>query len=146
MMLPSNGGVEGDETACKIARRWGYVSKGIPENQAKIIMANGNFWGRSITASGACDDPIRYTNFGPFTPGFPLVNFNDIEALKRTLNEDGKNVCAIMLEPIQGERGVIVPDAEYLKQVSDLCKQHNVLLILDEIQTGLGRCGKLFAY
>jgi ornithine--oxo-acid transaminase len=134
MMLPMNTGVEAAETACKIARRWGYVKKGIPDNQAKIVMANGNFWGRSITASGACDDPSRYNGFGPFTPGFPLIDFNDVEAFKRALNgEDGKNICAIFLEPIQGEKGVIIPDPNYFNQISQLCKQHNVLLITDEI-------------
>ena len=105
----------------KLARRWGYVKKGIPENQALVAMANGNFWGRSITASGACDDPSRYTNFGPFTPGFPLVNFNDLQAIKDLL-ENNPNMCAIMLEPIQGELGVIIPEKGYLKKVKDLCK------------------------
>lgn len=95
-------------------------------------MALGNFWGRSITASGACDDPSRYTNFGPFTPGFPLVAYNDIEAVRK-LFESEPNMAAIMLEPIQGEGGVIIPQAGYLKQVKDLCKKHNVLLILDEV-------------
>jgi ornithine--oxo-acid transaminase len=98
-MLPMNTGVEACETACKIARRWGYVVKGIPDNKAEIVMANGNFWGRSITASGACDDPSRYNKFGPFTPGFPLVDYNDIPAVKK-LFETNPNICGIMVEPI----------------------------------------------
>jgi ornithine--oxo-acid transaminase len=121
-MLPMNGGVEAAETAVKLARRWGYVVKKIPENQAVVLMAKGNFWGRTITASGACDDPQRYTNFGPFTPGFDLVNYNDIEDLKQKLAHHGHNVCAVMIEPIQGEAGVIVPAAGYLKEVKKLCK------------------------
>jgi ornithine--oxo-acid transaminase len=145
-MLPMNGGVEACETAVKIARRWGYVSKGIPENQAVVLVAKGNFWGRTITASGACDDPHRYTNFGPFTPGFELVNYNDINDIRLRFELKGKNICAIMLEPIQGEAGVIIPDAGYLKSVKDLCKQHNILFILDEVQTGFGRTGKLMDY
>jgi ornithine--oxo-acid transaminase len=113
-MLPMNAGVEAAETACKMARRWGYVKKGIPDNEATIVMANGNFWGRTITASGACDDPSRYNGFGPFTPGFPLIDFNDAKAFEDILNSpEGKNVCAIFLEPIQGEMGVIIPDADY---------------------------------
>lgn len=144
-MLPMNTGVEACETAVKIARRWGYVVKGIPENQAQVVMANGNFWGRSITASGACDDPSRYTNFGPFTPGFPLVPYDDIPAIKALFEREGKNIAGIMFEPIQGEGGVIVPDQNYLKNVKQLCKEHNVLMILDEVQTGFGRTGKLMA-
>lgn len=97
--LPMNSGVEGCETAVKLARRWGYVKKGIPKDQAQVAVARGNFWGRTITASGACDDPSRYNNFGPFTPGFPLVNYNDVQDVKR-LFESEPNMCAIMLEPI----------------------------------------------
>lgn len=145
-MLPMNTGVEACETAVKIARRWGYVKKGIPDNQAQVVVANGNFWGRSITASGACDDPSRYTHFGPFTPGFPLVPYDDVNSIKQLFERDGKNIAAIMFEPIQGEGGVIVPDKNYLKNVKDLCKQHNVLMILDEVQTGFGRTGKLMAH
>lgn len=145
-MLPMNGGVEAAETAVKLARRWGYVVKKIPENEAVVLVARGNFWGRTITASGACDDPQRYTNFGPFTPGFDLVNYNDIADLKAKLQHHGNNVCAVMLEPIQGEAGVKVPANGYLSEVKKLCKANNVLFILDEIQTGFGRTGKLMAY
>jgi len=131
-MLPMNSGAEAGETSVKLARRWGYVKKGIPKDQAKVVMMEGNFWGRTITASGACDDPSRYENFGPFTPGFPLVPFNDLGAIKKAFEAD-PNICAIFLEPIQGERGVIIPDKGYLTQVKKLCKQYNVLMCLDEI-------------
>jgi ornithine--oxo-acid transaminase len=120
-MLPMNSGAEAGETTVKLARRWGYVKKGIPKDQAKVVMMEGNFWGRTITASGACDDPSRYENFGPFTPGFPLVPFNDLGAIKKAFEAD-PNICAIFLEPIQGERGVIIPDKGYLTQVKKLCK------------------------
>lgn len=105
-------------------------------------MMNGNFWGRSITASGGCDDPSRYENFGPFTPGFPLVDYNDVAAVERYFQSDS-NCCAIMIEPIQGEGGVIIPDLGYLARVKELCTKYNVLLMCDEVQTGLGRTGKL---
>ena len=108
-VLPSNGGVEAVESACKLARRWAYVVKGVPDNQAKILFPSGCFWGRSITASGACDDPQRYEKFGPFTPGFDIFKYNDIEDLKRRLEAD-KNICAVVIEPIQGEAGVIIPN------------------------------------
>jgi ornithine--oxo-acid transaminase len=143
--LPMNSGAEAGETAVKLARRWGYVIKGIPDNQADVVFMEGNFWGRTITASGACDDPSRYEKFGPFTPGFPMVPFNDIGAIKKMF-ETNKNIAAIFLEPIQGERGVIIPDGGYLTEVRKLCTKHNVLMILDEIQTGFGRSGKLMAY
>lgn len=144
--LPMNAGVEAAETAVKLARRWGYVKKGIPKDKAECVVMEGNFWGRSITASGACDDPARYEGFGPFTPGFPLVPFNDLAAIKKKFEADGPNICAILLEPIQGERGVIIPDKGYLTELKKLCKKHNVLMIVDEIQTGFGRTGKLMAY
>ena len=144
-MLPCNGGVEAVETACKLARRYAYLVKGIPDNQAKILFPKGCFWGRTITASGACDDPVRYTNFGPFTPGFELFNYNDVQDLKTKLETD-KNICAVVVEPIQGEAGGIIPNKGYLKEVSKLCKKHNVLLVTDEVQTGWGRTGKLFCY
>lgn len=143
--LPSSTGVEADESACKVARRWGYVVKGVEADKASILFPNGNFWGRSITASGACDDPQRYTNFGPFTPGFPLVNYNDADAVEAHLKID-PNCVAICLEPIQGEGGVIIPDNGYFKRVRQLCDQYNVLLIVDEVQTGLGRTGKLMGH
>jgi ornithine--oxo-acid transaminase len=144
--LPMNSGVEGTETSVKLARKWGYMKKGIPDNQAKIVMMEGNFWGRTITAAGACDDPTRYTGFGPFTPGFPLVLFNDINAIKDLFEREGKTIAGIMLEPIQGERGVIIPEHGYLKQVRELCTKHNILMMMDEVQTGFGRTGKLMAY
>lgn len=144
-MLPMNSGVEAVETSVKLARRWGYNVKGIEENKANVLIAKGCFWGRSITASGACDDPSRSYRFGPFTPGFDLVNFNDVEDIRIKLEND-KNICAVLLEPIQGEAGAIVPSDGYLKKVRELCTKHNVLMILDEVQTGFGRTGKLMAY
>lgn len=143
--LPMNTGVEGTETSVKLARKWGYTKKGIPDNQAKVIMMEGNFWGRTITAAGACDDPSRYSGFGPFTPGFPLVPYDDINALKNLIEND-PTICAVMLESIQGERGVIIPQEGYLKQIRELCTKHNVLMIMDEVQTGFGRTGKLMGY
>lgn len=143
--LPMNSGAEAGETAVKLARRWGYVKKGIPDNQANVVFMEGNFWGRTITASGACDDPIRYEKFGPFTPGFPLVPFDDTEAIRKLFESD-PNIAGICLEPIQGERGVIIPHENYLKEVRKLCTKHNVLMMLDEIQTGFGRSGKMMAY
>ena len=119
--------------------------KGVEHDKASIVMANGCFWGRSITASGGCDDPSRYNNFGPFTPGFPLVDYNNLPQLEAYLKSD-PNCCGVMLEPIQGEGGVIIPDEGYLKGVRALCDKYNVLLITDEVQTGLGRTGKLMGY
>ena len=115
-MLPMNTGVEAGETSVKLARRWGYVVKGIPDNKAEVVMTNGNFWGRSITASGACNDPSRYKHFGPFTPGFPLVDYNDVPAVKE-LFESNPNICGIMVEAIQGDGGIIVPDTNYLRSI-----------------------------
>lgn len=137
-----NSGVEADETACKMARRWGYRTKGIPDNQANILFPTGNFWGRSITASGACDDPSRYHQFGPFTAGFELFEYNNLADLERILKAD-PNVCAVFIEPIQGEGGVIIPHEGYVKGVRDLCTKYNVLMAADEIQTGFGRTGKM---
>lgn len=114
--LPSSSGVEACESACKLARRWGYVVKGVEHDKASIIMMNNNFWGRSITASGACDDETRYQNFGPFTPGFPLVAYNDVDAVEAYFKSD-PNCVGIMIEPIQGEGGVIIPDLGYLARV-----------------------------
>ncbi|MGC8750745.1 ornithine--oxo-acid transaminase [Hydrotalea sp.] len=142
-VLPMNTGVEGGETAIKLARRWGYVRKGIPENKAKIIFAEGNFWGRTLAAISASTDPSSYKNFGPFMPGFELVPYNDLTALEKALQD--KNVAAFMVEPIQGEAGVVVPNDGYLKGVRDLCNEYNVLFIADEIQTGLARTGKMLA-
>lgn len=142
-VLPMNTGVEGGETAIKLARRWGYVRKGIPENKAKIIFAEGNFWGRTLAAISASTDPSSYKNFGPYMPGFELVPYNDLTALEKALQD--KNVAAFMVEPIQGEAGVVVPNDGYLKGVRDLCNEYNVLFIADEIQTGLARTGKMLA-
>lgn len=142
-VLPMNTGVEGGETAVKLARRWGYVKKGIAENQAKIIFARNNFWGRTLAAISSSTDPLSYKNFGPFMPGFELVNYNNLIELEASFQD--KNVAAFMVEPIQGEAGVVVPDPGYLAEVRKLCTEYNVLLIADEIQTGLARTGKMLA-
>ncbi len=142
-VLPMNTGVEGGETAIKLARRWGYAVKGIPENQAKVIFAQGNFWGRTLAAISSSTDPSSYKGFGPFMPGFGLVPYNDLAALEIVLQDP--NVAAFMVEPIQGEAGVVIPTDGYLKGVRDLCTQYNVLFIADEIQTGLARTGTLLA-
>lgn len=142
-VLPMNTGVEGGETAIKLARRWAYVKKGVPENKAKIIFAEGNFWGRTLAAISSSTDPSSYHQFGPFMPGFELVPYNDINALEKALQD--ANVAAFMVEPIQGEAGVIIPDEGYLTKVRALCTKYNVLFIADEIQTGLARTGKMLA-
>ena len=144
-VLAMNTGAEADETALKLARRWGYIHKGIEENKALIIVCEGNFHGRTITIVSMSTDPDSYGNFGPFTPGFIKIPYNNVEALKKILDEHGKNVAAFLVEPIQGEAGVYIPDEGYLKKCYDLCKQHNVLFIADEIQTGLARTGKMLA-
>ncbi len=142
-VLPMNTGVEGGETAIKLARRWGYNVKGIAENQARIIFAEGNFWGRTLAAISSSTDPSSFKGFGPFMPGFGLVPYNDLAALENELKDS--NVAAFMVEPIQGEAGVVLPDDGYLKGVRDLCTKYNVLFIADEIQTGLARTGKMLA-
>ncbi len=142
-VLPMNTGVEGGETAVKLARRWGYDVKGIKKNEAKIIVANENFHGRTMMAVSASTDPDSYEGYGPFLPGFVKIPYNDIPALEKALEDP--NVCAFMVEPIQGEAGVFVPDDGYLKKVQELCKAKNVLLICDEVQTGLARTGKMLA-
>lgn len=144
-VLPMNTGAEADETALKLARRWGYKVKGIPENEAIIICCEGNFHGRTITIVSMSSDPDSYGQFGPFTPGFIQIPYNDTKALEEVLEKHGKNVAAFLLEPIQGEAGVFVPDDGYLKKSYDLCKKHNVLFIADEVQTGIARTGKLLA-
>jgi ornithine--oxo-acid transaminase len=141
-MLPMNTGVEACETAVKLARRWGYDVKGIPRYEAKILFAEGNFWGRSIAAISASTDESSRGGFGPFTPNFSTIPYNDVAALEKALSSD-KSICAFMVEPIQGEAGVVIPDAGYLKTVSEICKKYNVLLICDEVQSGLGRTGKM---
>ena len=142
-VLPMNTGVEGGETAIKLARRWGYNVKGIAENKAKIIFAEGNFWGRTLAAISSSTDPSSFKGFGPYMPGFGLVPYNDLVALEEALKD--KEVAAFMVEPIQGEAGVVIPDDGYLKSVRDLCDKYNVLFIADEIQTGLARTGKMLA-
>jgi len=142
-VLPMNTGVEGGETAVKLCRRWGYDVNGIPTNQAKIIFAEGNFWGRTLSAISSSTDPLSRKGFGPFMPGFELVPYNDIPALEQALQDP--NVAGFMIEPIQGEAGVVVPDDGYLKKAYDLCQEKNVLLIADEVQTGIARTGKLLA-
>lgn len=141
-VLPMNSGAEADETALKLTRRWGYIKKGIPENQAKIVVCEGNFHGRTITVISMSSDPDSYGQFGPFTPGFIKIPYNDVAALEKLLIED-KTIAGFLVEPIQGEAGVFVPDAGYLKKCSELCKKHNVLFIADEVQTGLARTGKM---
>ena len=138
-----NTGVEGGETAIKLARRWAYTQKGIEENKAKVIFAEGNFWGRTLAAISSSTDPSSYHQFGPFMPGFELVPYNDTIALEKAFQD--KNVCAFMVEPIQGEAGVVIPDEGYLQKVRALCTEYNVLFIADEIQTGLARTGKMLA-
>ncbi|XP_043485950.1 ornithine aminotransferase, mitochondrial-like [Polistes fuscatus] len=141
--LPMNTGVEGGEIACKLARRWGYTVKKIPQYQGKIIFAEGNFWGRTMSAISSSTDPSSYSGFGPFMPGFELVPYDNLVALEEALADP--NVCAFMVEPIQGEAGVVVPQNGYLKGVRELCTKYNVLWIADEVQTGLGRTGKRLA-
>lgn len=142
-ILPMNTGAEGDETALKLCRRWGYDKKGIPENQAKIIVCENNFHGRTITVVSMSTDPDARKGFGPFTPGFITIPYNSLNALAEALNDP--NVAGFLVEPIQGEAGVFVPDDGYLKMAFQMCKDHNVLFIADEVQTGIARTGKLLA-
>ncbi|MGN6618376.1 MAG: ornithine--oxo-acid transaminase [Ilyomonas sp.] len=142
-VLPMNTGVEGGETAVKLARRWAYDVKGVKENKAKIIFAKGNFWGRTLAAISSSTDPSSYKGFGPYMTGFEIIPYNDLSVLEKALQD--KDVAAFMVEPIQGEAGVVVPDDGYLKGVRELCTEYNVLFIADEIQTGLCRTGKMLA-
>ena len=142
MSLLMNSGAEAVETAIKLARKWAYRVKGVPRHQAEIITAAGNFHGRTTTLVSFSTDPLYRDDFGPFTPGFVTVPYGDASAVEKSIN---KNTAAVLLEPIQGEGGVIIPPAGYLKKVSEICKKNNVLFIADEIQTGLARTGKLFA-
>ena len=142
-VLPMNSGAEADETALKLCRRWGYDKKGLPENQAKIIVCDGNFHGRTITIVSMSNDPESYGGFGPFTPGFIRIPYNDIPALTEALEDP--NVAGFLVEPIQGEAGVFIPDEGYLKKAFDLCKAKNVLFIADEVQTGIARTGRMLA-
>lgn len=142
-VLPMNTGVEACETAVKLCRKWAYTVKGIPQNQARIVFAKGNFWGRTLAAVSASSDPECYQDYGPYLPGFDLIPYNDIPAAEKILSE--MNIAGIMLEPIQGEAGVVMPDAGYLKRIEEICKAHGVLFIADEVQTGIGRTGKRLA-
>jgi len=142
-VLPMNSGAEADETALKLCRRWAYDKKKIKDGEAKIIVCNDNFHGRTITIISMSTDPDSYGGFGPFTPGFVKIPYNDIAALEKELNDP--NVAGFLVEPIQGEAGVFVPDEGYLKKAYDLCKKHNVLFIADEVQTGIARTGKMLA-
>lgn len=142
-VLPMNTGAEAVETAIKIARKWGYEKKGIPANQAKIVVCQNNFHGRTITIISASNDPIATENFGPYTPGIVSIRYNDINALQEALKDP--NVTAFLVEPIQGEAGVYVPDENYIKEAHALCKERNVLFVADEVQTGIARTGKLLA-
>lgn len=139
-VLPMNTGVEACESAVKLARKWAYEVKGVPNDQAKIVFASGNFWGRSIAAISSSTDENSRKSFGPFVPGFEIIPYNDLKALELAISD--KNTAAFMVEPIQGEAGVIIPDDNYLKGVRELCSQYNVLFIADEVQTGMGRTGR----
>ena len=140
-VLPMNTGVEGGETAVRLARKWAYEVKKVPKNQAKIVFVTGNFWGRTLAAISSSNDPVSTTNFGPFMPGYELIPYNNLNALKESLKDP--NVAAFMVEPIQGEAGVVVPDDNYLLDAYNLCKENNVLFIADEVQTGIARTGKM---
>ena len=141
--LPMNSGVEAGETAVKLARKWGYEKKGIEMNSAKIIFPEGNFWGRTLAAISSSTDPSSYNGFGPFMPGYDIIPYNDLVVLEKKLSDP--NCAAFMFEPIQGEAGVVVPDNGYLREVRRLCSKYNVLMVADEIQTGIGRTGKMLA-
>ncbi len=142
-VLPMNTGAEADETALKLCRKWAYEKKGVPENEAKIIVCENNFHGRTITIISMSTDPDAYKGFGPFTPGFIKIPYNDLDALEKALEDP--NVAGFLVEPIQGEAGVYVPDEGYIKKASEMCKAKNVLFIADEVQTGIARTGKLLA-
>ncbi|WP_294303175.1 ornithine--oxo-acid transaminase [uncultured Chryseobacterium sp.] len=144
-VLPMNSGAEAVETAVKLARKWSYEVKGISENAAKIVVCENNFHGRTTTIVSFSNDPDANQNYGPFTPGFIKIPYNDINALEEILNREAGNIAAFLVEPIQGEAGVYVPDSGFLKNASELCKKHNVLFIADEVQTGIARTGKLIA-
>jgi len=142
-MLPMNSGAEADETALKLIRKWAYKVKGVPKTEAKIIVCNGNFHGRTITIISMSSDPDSYNDYGPYTPGFINIPYNDIKALEKALEDP--NVAGFLVEPIQAEAGVYVPEDGFLRKAFDLCKKHNVLFVADEVQTGLARTGKMLA-
>ncbi len=143
-VLPMNTGVEAGETAIKLSRSWGYKKKNIPKDKAVILFAKNNFWGRTIAACSSSTDPTCYENFGPYTPGFKTIPYDNLEELENAFREDS-NITAFMVEPIQGEAGIIVPQKDYLFKAKKLCEKYNILLITDEIQSGLGRSGKMLA-
>jgi ornithine--oxo-acid transaminase len=142
-VLPMNSGAEAVETALKLARRWGYAIKNITENEAVVVVCEGNFHGRTVSIVSMSSDPDAYAQFGPFTPGFIKIPYNDAAALERVLNEHGERIAAFLVEPIQGEAGVFVPDDGYLKTCYGLCRKHRVLFVADEVQTGIARTGRL---
>lgn len=141
-VIMANSGVEAGETAIKFARKWGYVKKSVPKDQAMVLFASQNFWGRTITACGSSDDPERYENFGPYSDGLKIIEYGDLGVLEREFAAN-PNIVAYFLEPIQGEAGIIIPPEGYLQGVRDLCDKYNVLMIVDEVQTGMGRTGQL---
>jgi ornithine--oxo-acid transaminase len=143
MALPMNSGAEAVETAIKTARKWGYTAKGIPENKAEIVVCAGNFHGRTVTIVSFSSDEQYRDGFGPFTPGFRIIPYGNIQALRDAINP---NTCAFLVEPIQGEAGIVIPPQGFLREASAICRENRVLLMADEIQSGLGRTGKLFAY
>ncbi|MHA2271479.1 MAG: ornithine--oxo-acid transaminase [Candidatus Hodarchaeales archaeon] len=143
MALPMNTGAEAVETAIKMARRWGYEVKGVEKDKAEIIVCENNFHGRTTTIVGFSTDPVAYTNYGPYTPGFKIIPYDDPKALEEAISP---NTVAFLVEPIQGEAGVLIPSEGYLKKIREICTKHNILLILDEIQTGFGRTGKMFCH
>lgn len=145
MVLPMNTGAEAVETAMKLSRKWAYQKKGVPENEALLIFAENNFHGRTISIVSASTDPTAYNEYGPFTPGIEIIPYNDPQALEDILKEKGSKIAAFIVEPIQGEAGVFVPDQGYLKKCFDLCHQHNVLFVADEVQSGIARTGRLLA-
>ncbi len=142
-VLPMNTGAEADETAIKLCRKWAYTKKGVPENEAKIVVCEDNFHGRTTTIISFSTDPVAKNGFGPFTPGFVTIPYNDLNALEKALEDP--NVAGFLVEPIQGEAGVYVPDEGYIKKASEMCKTKNVLFIADEVQTGIARTGKMLA-
>lgn len=142
-VLPMNSGVEGGETAVKLARKWAYEKKGVEEDKARVVFVHGNFWGRTLAAISSSDDPSSFKGFGPFMPGYDIIDYNDLDALDKALQDP--NVAAFMVEPIQGEAGVVVPDDGYMAGVRKLCTKYNVLFIADEVQTGIARTGKRLA-
>lgn len=143
-VLPMNTGVEAGETAIKLCRKWAYLKKKVPDNQAKILFAEGNFWGRTVAAVSSSTDPSCYKGFGPYTPGFQIIPYNDANALREAIKKD-PTIAGYYFEPIQGENGVIVPDKGYLAEIAKICRENDVLLMADEIQTGLGRTGRMLA-